>query len=140
MKIVSENHSLRTIATKKTMMGKVRTLKFRFRNIFENPPAPLQRGTKAVDLESVGFLTLSSHCHSASSLCFYVFRGPKKPRICPHQTQNMRFGISSKIVSSSSLFSSLKKSEKRFPRHQQNTTKRSRNSLKTISTKNRFLQ
>ena len=64
---------------------------------------PLYRGTKAA---VVGFL----------ASVFLILNRAQKPADRPHQILNSGFGISSKIVSFSSLFPRPKKSGKRLPR------------------------
>ena len=100
----------------------------------------LAEGTKAAEIEFIVFLSISSHCYSVIRLCFYVFRGPKYPHICLTRSSVRDPVFLHKIVSFSSLFSRPINSEKRPSRHPNNTKKRSRKSVKTISMKSRFLQ
>ena len=66
-------------------------------------------------------------CGFRICLCLFLLNRAQKPRDQPHQIQKGGFWISSNIASFSSLFSRLRISEKRLPRHPTNTKNRFRN-------------
>ena len=73
-----------------------------------NPPAPLWRGTKAARLFSRVFLSISSHCYSASSPCFYVFRGLKNLQIALTRSRMWDLGFRQKSLRFQACFQGLK--------------------------------
>ena len=73
-----------------------------------SPPALLLRGTKAAEMFSNVFLSISSHCYPASSLWFYVFRGSKNPRITFTRSRILDLFFRKKAFCFQACFRSLK--------------------------------
>ena len=100
----------------------------------------LARGTKAAGFDLIRFLTISGHAFNHQDINSYLFLKPKISVDHHPQIPNSGSVISLKISLFWSLFSRPKKSEKRLQRLPKSDENRSRNSLKRISLKSRFLQ